>query len=128
MKELDTKGVLLDRISAEPLPVAVAVSEKLLDPGSGKENLKPRLLVFGDAECLANYFIVRNDLSFAWTASALEWMAEKQGLIGPRNKETPSYSLNPLKVNMQRMQLLPGWLMLLGIFGLGAGIWVVRRR
>src|SRR5205085_2076817 len=73
LKELDSQDILRARISPEPVPVAVAVSEKLLDPGSGKESLKPRLLVFGDAECIANYYINRNDLAFAWTASALEW-------------------------------------------------------
>jgi hypothetical protein len=128
MKDLNNQGVLPDRISAEPVPVAVAVSEKLLDPGSGKENLKPRLIVFGDAECISNPDIVRNQVSFGWIASGLEWMAEKKGLIGPRPKETSSYAINPQVVNVPRLTYLPGWLMMLSILSLGAGIWVVRRR
>ena len=105
MKDLNNQGVLPERISAEPVPVAVAVSEKLLDPGSGKENLKPRMIVFGDTECISNADIIRNQVSFGWVASGLEWMAEKKGLIGPRPKETSSYAINPQKVNVQRTGL-----------------------
>jgi hypothetical protein len=128
LRELDNQGTLAARISAEPVPVALAVSEKLIDPGSGKENLKPRMIVFGDAECISNPDIVRNQVSFGWIASALEWMAERKGLIGPRPKETSSYTINPQVVNVQRLAYLPGWLMMLSILSLGAGIWVVRRR
>jgi hypothetical protein len=128
IRDLNSQGALPDRISAEPIPVAVAVSEKLIDPGSGKENLKPRMVVFGDAECISNPDIVRNQVSFGWIASALEWTAEKKGLIGPRPKEASSYTVNPQVVNVQRLAYLPGWLMMLSILSLGAGIWVVRRR
>jgi hypothetical protein len=130
LKELDSQGTLVTRLSGDPIPVGVAVSEKLVDPGTGKENLKPRLVVFGDAECIGNFDIVRprNNPTFSWVASALEWMAEKKGLIGARPKETSSYSLNPQVVNLPRLEYLPGWLMMLSVLSLGAGIWVVRRR
>ncbi len=132
-KELIDQGVLQAKLSSEPLPVAVAVSEKLVEPGSGKESYKPRLTVFGDAEMLSNLDMVRgqaegSDLSYLWTASALEWMSEKKGLVGPRTKETSTYTINPQKVNVERLVYLPGWLMIMGIMGLGGGIWLVRRR
>jgi hypothetical protein len=122
---------LRKRLSEEPLPVAVAVSEKLFS--SGKESFKPRLVVFGDAEFLDNLDVLLsktrgNDESYLWVTSALNWMSDKQGLIGPRTKETTSYTLNPRTVNVDRMKTLPGWLMTLAILSLGAGIWVVRRR
>jgi hypothetical protein len=122
---------LLERISETPLPVAVAVSEKLF--GTGEASFKPRLVVFGDAEFVDNAELSLskargNDQNFLWVTSALNWMSDRQGLIGPRSKETTSYSLNPLTVNTDRLKVLPGWLMTLSIISLGAGIWIVRRR
>jgi hypothetical protein len=128
LKDLVEKDALPARVSAEPIPVAVAVSEKLVTPGGAKESLKPRLFVLGDAECLSNAEILQTEQSFPWFASALEWMSEKQGLIGPRAKETSSYTINPNVVNVSRLSYLPGWLMTISILSLGAGIWVVRRR
>jgi len=60
-------------------------------------------------------------------ASALEWMADKQGFVGPRPKETPTYNV-PVTVDRTRLFVYPGLLMSLGIVGLGAGLWLVRRR
>src|SRR5262249_2805912 len=119
------------RLSIEPLPVAVAVTEKQFVPGSTKETGKPRLVVFGDAEMISNAELSDRSgaLAYDWTTSALDWLsANKTGLVGPRTKEATSYSLNPQKVNVERLAYLPGWLMMLGILGLGAGVWVVRKR
>ncbi len=130
LEDLDKQGALDVRISPDPLPVALAVSEKLLDPGTGKETLKPRMMVFGDAECLTNYFFVRVQqgyFAYPWVTGGLEWMAEKPGLIGPRPLEAPSYTFGPT-VNVDRIKTLPLWLMLLTTFSFGAGIWVIRRR
>jgi len=134
VRDIATQGVLKTRISSEPIPVAVAVSEKLLDPGSGKERLKPRIVVFGDAEFISNLDVISamrqgSDLAFDWTASILGWLsAKKTALTGPRTKESTSYTINPLQVDVERMRYLPGWLMMLSVIGLGGGIWVVRRR
>lgn len=134
VEELARQGALQARLSAEPIPVAVAVSEKLAGVGTVKESFKPRLVVFGDAEMISNLGLLQGraeagDLPYAWTASALEWVAEKKGgQVGPRPREATSYTINPQKVDVDRLRYLPGWLMMLGIVGLGAGIWVVRRR
>jgi hypothetical protein len=129
LSDLDDKGTYAPLVSPEPLPVAVAVSEKQIVPGSDKESLKPRLVVFGDADCISNFDLRRGQIAYGWTASALNWMAEKQGLIGPRTtKESTSFTLDPKTVNIERIQYLPGWLILLSTVSLGAGIWVVRRR
>jgi hypothetical protein len=71
--ELMRQGALETRLSGEPLPVAVAVSEKLMVPGSTKETFKPRLLVFGDAEMISNVGILQGrvqpgNVNYAWTA------------------------------------------------------------
>ena len=54
-------------------------------------------------------------------------MAEKEGFIGPRPRETPSYNV-PVMVDRTRLFVYPGLLMMLTIVGLGAGLWLVRRR
>jgi len=37
------------------------------------------------------------------------------------------YTLSPT-ADPARMALLPGWLLLMAVAGLGSGIWLVRRR
>lgn len=122
LAQLDDRGELLERISREPVPTAVAVSE----------GEKPRLVVFGDAEFISNAGLRQSrGANYAIFVSALEWLSERgEGFIGPRPKETTTYALSPtLEADtIRRMHLLPMWLMLLSVLGLGTGIWLVRRR
>lgn len=128
INELRKKEALIPRLSLDPIPMAVAVSETQFAAG-GKSSDKPRLVVIGDAECVSNFGIDQSEgLTYALTASALEWLSERQGLIGLRPKETNSYTINPQKVPVERMIFLPGWLMIVAIIALGGGIWLVRRR
>jgi hypothetical protein len=112
------------RVATEPLNVAVAVSET--------KNDKPRLIVFGDTDFITNFDVSRSprDQNFALVQSGLEWMAEREGFIGPRPKETTLYALPVAERQdaLSRMVHIPGWLMLLTLLGLGTGIWLVRRR
>ena len=115
------RGVLDNRISREPLPVAVAVTE----------NGKPRMVVIGDAEFLCNHFLMLRDhapLYYSFAVSALEWMAERPAREGPRPKESNIYTITADSTELNRLLFLPVWLMTLGIFSLGAGVWIVRRR
>ena len=120
LKELDDKNQLRARESAQPVIVAVAVSE---DKGS------PRMVVVGDTEFVGNLQLQRSPTSpmnYSFTVSALEWMGERES-IGARPKVTTQYSIDP-SVDTLRMILAPGWLMLLTLTGIGIAIWVVRRR
>lgn len=120
LREYQQQGALQRLFSKEPLPVAVAVAE---------DGVKPRLVVFGDAE-----FVSNNTLSmrgseelYSLAVSSLEWMGERKGRIGPQPKEVSTYAFGK-GVETTRMVLLPGWLMTLAILGLGAGVWLVRRK
>jgi ABC-type uncharacterized transport system len=104
----------------EPLPVAVTVTE-----GVG-ELAKPRMVVFGDTEFIMNDERVLQAY-YDLVTSSLEWMAEKGGFIGPRPRESLSYNA-PFAVDSTRLFIYPGLLMLFAIAGLGAGLWLVRRR
>ncbi len=112
----------IDRIR-NPLPIVVAVSV----------DNKPRMVVFGDTEFVSNYSLIaergRGEEAYSLFVSSLEWMAEKEGLIGPRPKVTTNFSLPPtVAAEPTRIHLVPMWLMLLTVVGLGTGIWLVRRR
>lgn len=110
----------------KPLPIGVAVRE-------GED--KPRLLVLGDAELASNSEQLTRvggqnfgDLSFNFLASSIDWLAERPG-VGIRPRETGKFALGTKAQEVRgRMVLTPAWLMGLGILGLGASIWVVRRR
>jgi hypothetical protein len=122
--DLINSGKIEEFLKNEPIPVAVAVSES--------QGEKPRLLVFGDTDFIGNFDLMRspNDQNFAMVLSGLEWMAEREGFIGPVPRETTVYALSagPESDTVSRMVHVPGWLMLLSLLGLGTGIWLVRRR
>jgi hypothetical protein len=120
-RQLQREKVLGNRLSREPLGVAVTVAS---DAG------KPRMVVFGDADFLNNASQGQTELARAYYSlflGALDWMTERENVGGLTPKETTTYTL-PRGVNESRLIFLPTWLMMLGIVGLGAGIWVVRRR
>lgn len=111
-------------LNRESTPLAVAVSE---DNGA-----KPRLVVFGDTDLITNReltFAKSRTLAYDFTVSSMEWLAGKEEFSGARPKEDPNFALQPAALlNLWRMILIPGWLMLLGLVSLGICIWVVRRR
>jgi hypothetical protein len=125
---LANQNQLIPRLSREPVTVGVAVTES--DGG------RPRMVVLGDVDFITNVdmeFVARRGaltgtppVNYAFAASALEWMAGRED-IGTRPKVSPSVSLDPT-VDTLRMVILPGWLMMLTMVGLGIVIWVVRRR
>lgn len=121
INELLRSGALKKRLSEEPLPIAVAVTS----------DGKPRMVVFGDTEFLSSADLRDpgvGDLYYALAASALDWMAERPARQGPRPKESNWYALNTTQFDFNRLVFLPVWLMVLSIFALGAGVWIVRRK
>jgi hypothetical protein len=117
---LQTKG-LLAKVSKEPVTVAMAVSET--------EGSKPRMVVVGDTDFITNRQLMGSRtqaVTSAFVVNALDWMAEREGL-GIKAKVSPSVALDQ-SVDTARMILLPGWIMLIIVIGLGLTIWIVRRR
>ena len=104
------------------LPVVVAVSE----------NDKGRMVVFGDTEFISNLGLAqdRTEKHYSLFVSALEWMADRDpDFIGPRPISRESFALEKtVAAEYSRIHLVPMWLMLLTVIGLGTGIWLVRRR
>jgi hypothetical protein len=127
------------RISQRPLSVAVTVSEGGRNPlqnipgheglNTGKET--PRMVVFGDAGWVSNDALNEQGgrVNYSLFASCLAWLRERPE-VGKQaeSKERKEYSLNVPGLAITRIEYLPLPLMVLGVVGLGVGVWAVRRR
>jgi hypothetical protein len=126
---------LLNKISEQPLSLAVTVTEgKTPAPIPGHEFMakdgEPRMVVFGDASWVSNSILLQaTPDNFALFSSSLSWLAGRHD-IGER---IPTSTRNVYRLKVApgddwRLILLPGVLMMMGVFALGFGVWVVRRR
>jgi hypothetical protein len=128
------RNELKNKLSREPLPVAVAVSESgasdTMDPTRrpAPSQSKPRLIVFGDATIACNEYMKgsRTDV-YSLIASSLAWLRDRPENIGIEAKKREYYIMDP-NTNISRMIMLPFGLMVFAVVGLGLGVWVVRRR
>jgi hypothetical protein len=124
-----------ERLSNKPLSLAVTVAEsKGPPPIPGHDFMaresEPRMVVFGDASWVSNGLLQQVAPNhFNLFSSCLSWLAERAD-IGTRVPPTQHdlYRIQAAPGSGLRMVLLPGFLMVLGVFGLGIGVWVVRRR
>jgi hypothetical protein len=110
---------LMAKRSPTPLPVAAAVKDS-------KDN--PKLVVFGDYLPASN--LATRDTRIPYYAlidGSLQWLSGRPQDIGIGPRKTNFYNL-PQEVSFRGLVLLPTGLILLGLLGFGAGVWVVRRR
>jgi hypothetical protein len=132
--EYTKRGEMQDLISRTAISIAVAVSETS-NPSLGnphvslQDNDKPRMIVVGDASWLCNFFMGERlgTLNYDIFNSMLAWLRERPNNIGIDAKKRESYALAP-NADLSRMFWVPSILMVVGVIGLGAGVWVVRRR
>ena len=118
---LNDKMLLPTLLSSKDVPVAMAVTDTNGD--------KARMVVFGDTDFITNLDMARSptrSTNYDFVVGSLEWLAEREG-IGAAPKESSNFSLDQ-SVDLWRMILLPGWLMLLIVVCISIGIWIVRRR
>jgi hypothetical protein len=117
-KDLLARGELRKKLTEER-PLVVGVSD---------EN-RPRMVVFGDTEFISNDGM-RDEGPYSLFISSLEWMSEHEALIGPQPvaRETVEMPDKYARDNYTHIHLIPMWLMLVSIIGLGGGVWLVRRR
>jgi hypothetical protein len=69
-----------------------------------------------------------NDTYYEIIANTLDWLREKPSNIGIEPKTRNVFTIDRENTSLSRMILLPAALMLLGILGLGTGVWIVRRQ
>jgi hypothetical protein len=157
-KKPDRLKDLQAKISQTALPVAVAVTESGPPPAGGADphdfmrqggEQIPRLLVYGDASWLSNRWMGEGELYDLFTGS-LAWLRERPDVASvaepkerkpyimntkpaapmPGETEPPSSegALRTREEVYSRLFWVPALLMVVGIIGLGTGVWVVRRR
>jgi hypothetical protein len=123
------------RVQQTPTPMAVMVTEPAampsphgMPPAGGAA--KPRALVFGSSWWLGNGLMDdRQPLPYFFDlfAASLDWLRGKPSNTGAESKEYKMYTLSP-DADPARLLLLPPLFVLVGIIGLGADVWVARRR
>jgi hypothetical protein len=123
---------LLAKISQEDIPIAVTVTDQppAMDPHARLEGSggSPRMVVVGDSTFVSNWALEGGrsrtyDLFFGM----LSWLRERPTDIGIEPKKQDVYDADP-NINFRRLIWLPTALMLVGILGVGTGVWVVRRK
>ena len=126
------------KVSDTPIPVAVTVSESKMPmgmppgpPGVGQQ--RPRLVVFGDSSWVTNRILMDEraggSMNFDLFASSLSWLRERPDLGTIADpKERTVFVLKAEPEVVSQMRWLPAPLLIVLVIGLGAGIWVVRRR
>ena len=88
------------------------------------------MIVYGDATWLSNAFWSDQGMAQIFgmiLGRNLGWLRQRPEILNIQNKNADTFMLPP-NVSLIRTVLLPGLLMMVGIVGLGAGVWVVRRR
>jgi hypothetical protein len=138
-RAIQTDASMRKLLSREPLPVAVAVSQRTAppakQPGAPPEEGKsrPLMLVVGASSWVTDESLrgPSGDLRFDLFSSSLSWLREQSDLGKlVDDKATPEYELkaNPAEGYVWRLFILPGVLMMFAVVALGVGVWVVRRR
>jgi hypothetical protein len=125
--------------TGRPLSIAVTVSESAggmprdrAHAGLFKE--RPRLVVFGNASWITDdQEGLRGrgaQSNFDLFSSSLSWLRERADVGGSAdtNKTRQVYDANKLEGMVGRLSVMTTLLLLLAVFGLGCGVWVVRRR
>ncbi|MFO0845356.1 MAG: Gldg family protein [Gemmataceae bacterium] len=129
----------LEKEAAKASPtVAVAVSDGGTPPGMPRDaahsaELKdtPRMVVFGSAQWVTDEGLEggRGTLRADLFNSCVSWLRGTSS-VGAKieAKKRKEYDLNIAPQDTGKVMYLPLGLLLLGVVGLGTGVWVVRRR
>jgi hypothetical protein len=114
------------QLSRSSVPVAVAATEASNEPG-GKE--RPRAIVYGSDSPLADRqdFDLQNaEFRALLLASQLDWLREKEVNLGIPPRKEYSFQLGKGPDLTGLLILLA--VMIVGLSGLGLGVWLSRRR
>jgi hypothetical protein len=131
------REAFLNRISRTDIPVAAAVSEQVPnpdDPTPGRMMAHPRVVVFGDSTWVSNRQMREGSgwdtVAAQVFAGSLAWLRQRPepGVDDP--KERKVFLIDSLEKESVywAMVWLPVLFICLGIVGLGASVWAMRRR
>ena len=131
-QDLQNEAIRVRRgFTAEPRPVGVVVSEAGGTPrGPGGAG---RAVVIGNAYVVSDDYARRvrgTPASFDLLAVSIDWLRDRPALATTvESKVYKEYTFpEPTAVDTTRLLYFPLGLGLLGVAGLGAGVWVIRRK
>src|SRR5262249_16958751 len=88
----------------------------------------PRVVAVGDSTFVSNVLVGKERRGYYdLFLSIVSWLRERPTDVGIEPKKQDIYEPDP-GASLNRMVYLPTGLMLVGIIGLGTGVWVVRRK
>jgi hypothetical protein len=128
------RNIAAQKLAKQPLPIAVMVSESSRPmPGTAPSPEKPKLVVFGDATFVSNALGGRAgeafSIMFDLFASSLDWLRERPTNIGIEPRVAQTFELNPdALLKETQLKFLPLLVSVVGVAGLGLGVWLVRRQ
>jgi hypothetical protein len=121
------------KLSRQPLPIAVTVTES--PPGNPMTGERPKpapkLIVVGDATFITNGSLSGQGASIYpdLFASMLEWLRDKPQNIGVEPRTFQTFEMNAdAPQRASQLAWLPMLASVVTIGGLGASVWVARRR
>jgi len=126
-QDMERTGVSYDPkedISA-PLTIAASAEKGALPDESVKVDTS-RMIVVGNTTFLTNEALTEANVDFV--LAGLNWLLNREELIGIAPKEEQQFSLNLTGDQMQRIELLVMLVMPLGVAMLGGLMWAQRRR
>ncbi len=119
------------RLCGKRLCVAVTVTAPVVgvpgDPAHSRLQ-KPRMVVFGSSTWLQDESLTRWPANFDLFDNSLSWARERPTVGEGVDPIRKPYEINIVKERFWSLILLPPLLLMLGVIGIGCGVWVVRRR
>jgi hypothetical protein len=134
LRKRERRQELLAKISQDDISIGVAASEQTptADPHASLEPAEgsPRIVAIGDSTFVSNWALQEGarGRNYDLFYSILSWLRERPSDVGIEARKQDVYEVDPINVNLNRMVYLPTALMVVGIIGLGTGVWVVRRK
>ncbi len=112
---------------AGPVPVGVAVESAGAEAAATAGGAKTmRLVVFGDSDFAANQLLQANVGNTVLLTNALNWLVEREALLGIPPKKTEQVHLNLTGAQLRGVVLLA--VLGLPILAAATGIWIALRR
>lgn len=106
-------------------PVSLGVVAESENTAPGKRAM--RLVVFGDSDFASNQLLQANQANIVLLSNALNWLAEREALLGIPPKKTEQVKLTLTSDEYRTVYLLAAALPLLAA-ALGVGVFLRRRR
>jgi hypothetical protein len=119
------------RVCGKSLCAAVTVTAPVAgvpgDPAHSRLQ-KPRMVVFGTSTWLHDEALRLSPQNYDLCDNSLSWLRERPAVGAGTDPVRKPYEVNIAKDRFWSLFLLPPLLMVIGVVGIGCGVWVVRRR